>query len=77
VANNVPWPCQCLAQALIVNWLFRRHKIPAVTYLGAKLSPEEPEGMKAHAWVCVGPKTVIGNHDNEYPVVGTFTSSPF
>ncbi|MBX2849138.1 MAG: lasso peptide biosynthesis B2 protein [Acidiferrobacterales bacterium] len=77
VANNVPWPCKCLAQALCVNWLFKVQGIPSVTYLGAMLNKEEVNGMKAHAWVCIGANTIIGNHDDDYAVVGTFSSINF
>ena len=77
VANNVPWPCLCLAQALCVNWLLKKEGIPSVTHLGAKLDNDITKGMKAHAWVCVGPRAIIGGHENSYPIVGTFTSTDF
>lgn len=74
VAANTPWPCLCLAQALCLRWLFFLEKIPSVIYLG---TARENGAFKAHAWVCVGPLTVIGQHKGEYSIVGTFTSTDF
>lgn len=81
VANNVPWPCKCLAQALSVKWLLSIYGISSVTYLGTRFVPSEtktegsrPE-MKAHAWLCVGPLIVIGRSNDKYITVGTFTSA--
>jgi len=76
VANNVPWPCKCLAQALGVKWILKLEGIPSVTYLGAMLTKcdQDKESMKAHAWVSVGPSIVIGRSKDKYAVVGTFVS---
>ncbi|RBP49927.1 transglutaminase superfamily protein [Arenicella xantha] len=75
VSSNVPWPCECLVQALCVNWLLNRQALPWVTYLGASLEAGAQPNMKAHAWVCVGPHTIIGDRRDQFPIVGTFTSS--
>lgn len=81
VANNVPWPCKCLAQALSVKWLLSLYRIPSVTCLGTRFvsSETKAEGsrpeMKAHAWLCVGPLIVIGRSKDKYTTVGTFTSA--
>jgi len=75
VAHKVPWPCECLAQALCVNWLLKLERVPSVTYLGAKIESNTPGGMKAHAWIDVGSKTVIGGPQHQYyKVVATFTN---
>jgi len=79
VANNVPWPCKCLAQALSVNWLLKLEGISSVTYLGARLSSKEEQqdgekAMKAHAWVSVGSDIVIGRNKEQYAIVGAFAS---
>ncbi len=71
VASNTPWPCRCLAQALCIKWILTLEKIPSVTYLG---TARELGQFKAHAWVTVGALTVIGGHNNQYSIVGTFTS---
>lgn len=77
VSKNVPWECQCLSEALCVKWLLNYYKIPSVFYLGARLDSEDKNGMKAHAWVTVGPSSVIGGPGHKYyHVVATFTTPP-
>lgn len=79
VSRNVPWPCKCLAQALTTKHLCDYYGIPCVLYLGAKLDSNTKSGIKAHAWLTVGAKTIIGGHDSkkEFGVVGTFASAKF
>lgn len=73
VGNNTPWDCKCLCQALCVKWLLNRYSIPSVFYLGAKLGG----GLRAHAWVDVGQRTVTGAPQHrEYQVVAAFTTPP-
>ncbi len=75
VGKNVPWECKCLSEALCVKWLLNYYKIPSVFYLGAKLDSEDKAGMKAHAWITVGPYFVIGGPGHkDYQVVATFTT---
>jgi len=76
VANNTPWKCQCLSQALCVKWLLNRYKIPSVFYFGSALEKKDNKThMKAHAWIDVGSKTVIGGPQHQhYKVVATFTT---
>jgi len=75
VANNTPWKCQCLAQALCIKWLLNRYNIPSVFYLGALLAKEAAPNLKAHAWVNVGRHTVIGGPQHvEYNVVASFVT---
>ena len=75
VAGSVPWRCECLAQAICVNWLFKRRKIPSITYLGAAFEKDAEGGMQAHAWICVGPSVVLGHHANRFSPIATFTST--
>ncbi len=75
VANNVPWKCLCLSQCMCLMWMFKLYKIPAVTYLGARITDEIPR-MKAHAWVKVGRNFVSGGDGSrDYQITATFTSS--
>ena len=75
VAHKVPWPCECLAQALCVKWLLNRYNIPSVMHLGARFEEQDSTVMKAHAWVNVGAYTVIGGPQHrQYKVVATFTT---
>jgi hypothetical protein len=76
VGKNVPWECKCLAEALCVKWLLDRYRIPSVSFLGAHLAPEDEKGMKAHAWLSVGPRIMIGGPGHEpYRVTAVFTET--
>jgi len=66
---------RCLVEALCVKWLLNRYGIPAVFHLGARLDKNAEKGMRAHAWMRVGPVAVIGGpSEREYPIVATFTT---
>ena len=76
VSNHVPWQCRCLSEALCVKWMLGLYAIPSVFYLGASL--DEPTGMKAHAWITVGHRTIVGGPQHfKYNVVATFTTPDF
>lgn len=78
VGNNTPWECKCLSEALCVKWLLDRYDIPSVFYLGATITDTIESGMKAHAWIDVGSKTVIGKYERiNYRVAATFSSIKF
>lgn len=78
VGRNVPWECKCLAEALCVKWLLDRYRIPSVTFLGACLDPEREKGMKAHAWLAVERKIVIGGRVSPaYQVTAVFVQTKF
>jgi hypothetical protein len=54
------------------------YRIPSVTFLGAYLAPEDAKGMKAHAWLAVGPKIVIGGRLSPlYQVTAVFAQMKF
>ena len=73
VANNVPWPCECLVQAICVKWLLNRNNIPSVLYFGVRI--DDPKSLKAHAWIDVQQDTVIGGPQHQsYKVISTFIS---
>lgn len=75
IANNTPWPCQCLSQALCVKWLLNYYKIPSIMHLGAKITKVDGSQMQAHAWINVGQHTIIGGPQHtHYRVVATFTT---
>lgn len=80
VSRNVPWECKCLSEAICVKWLLNRYQIPAVFYLGARLNDNEETAdgeplLQAHAWIKVGPYTVIGAPTHRhYQVVATFVT---
>lgn len=66
---------RCLVEALCVKWLLNRYGIPAVFHLGATLDKDIEAGMRAHAWVRVGPVAVVGGAgERDYQIVATFTT---
>jgi hypothetical protein len=86
-ARFTPWKSRCLVQAIMVKTLLAHYGIPHVIYLGvvkptgpANLpadfsGSEHPPGMKAHAWVAVGPKVVAGRAGHRtFTIVSTFAS---
>ena len=81
VANNIPWQCTCLAQALCVKRLLNFYKVPSVLYIGALISAGEDNKhnqLKAHAWIDVQSKTVIGGPQHlKYQVIAAFMSLSF
>jgi len=78
VSKHVPWYCACLSEAICVKWLLNRLGIPSVFYLGAKIDSESDKGVKAHAWVSVGPSTIVGALGHrDFSVVAVFTTLSF
>ena len=78
VSRHVPWPSKCLTEALCVKWLLNRYHIPSVMYLGARINPEDQNGMQAHAWIKVGRFAVVGGEGHKsYTVVASFTTPAF
>lgn len=75
VGKRVPWECQCLSEALCVTWLLNIYRIPSVFYLGAQIDKDDGHSLKAHAWISVGRKTVVGAPVHRgYQVTATFIS---
>ena len=76
VANNTPWECSCLTQAICVKRLLNWYRVPSILYLGAwfdNTSTQASTEFKAHAWVNVRSETVIGGPQNQYyQVVASF-----
>lgn len=72
-ASHTLWDSKCLVQALCAVHFLRWRKIPYVLHLGAYLTGDEAEPMKAHAWVKVGPWFITGRSGHQsYAIVGTF-----
>lgn len=75
VGRSVPWQCKCMAEAVCVKFLLNLYGIPSVAYLGAYMDSDDPNGMKAHAWVTCGALTVIGGPvHRRYTVTAVFTT---
>jgi len=60
--NLLPLKNPCLSRSLAEFIMLRRRGIPAVMYLGVKLS--ENFSLLAHAWVCTGGEATNGNSEN-------------
>lgn len=74
VGRYTPWESKCLVQATLAKTLFSRYQIPYVLHLG--VTPVSgADGMKAHAWISVGPKVITGGAGHQtFIVVATFVS---
>lgn len=68
VARLLPWHPQCLPQALATQWMLRHRSVPAALHLGVA----DVTTMDAHAWVTVGPRTVVGTTVRPFAPVATF-----
>jgi hypothetical protein len=61
VAGRLPWRPTCLRQALAAQRMLRRRGIPAHLHLGVT----GPEEGRAHAWVTVCGRAVVGQPGHE------------
>jgi hypothetical protein len=70
-----PWKSNCMVEGILARIWLAAYGIPYVFYMGAYLTKDAAEPMKAHAWVGVGPKLIVGGHGHQrYAIVGTFVS---
>lgn len=75
-ASYTPWESKCLVQALMVKTLLGFYGVPYVMHLGARMTDDPKEPMKAHAWVKVGPWVIAGGDGHRaYGIVGSFVAS--
>jgi len=73
VSANTPWQSKCLVQAIMTRSLLSCYEIPTVLHLGAKLHHRDSTSIKAHAWVKVGTKVIIGGGGHRaFGIVSTF-----
>jgi hypothetical protein len=71
-AARVPWPAQCLVQALAAAFLAKLHRLRTVLYLGVTRS--ETGQLQAHAWLRCGDRIITGAPSHEkFRVVATFS----
>lgn len=62
----------CLVQATVGKIFISGKEIDSTIYFGVK--KDESKNMKAHAWLRVGPKIVLGGEvADQYNVVSTFS----
>lgn len=81
VARYTPWQSLCLVQAVMAKTLLDHYRIPYALYLGVSKpgaragTQGEVPGLKAHAWVAVGPRVIAGRDGHRaFTVVSTFVS---
>ena len=59
--DRVPWRAVCFQRGLAVHMMLRRRGIASVLNYGVAQSAEE--GVKAHVWITVGGRPVIGGEE--------------
>lgn len=71
VSRYVPWTSNCLVQATVCKILLRDKSIGSTVSFGVKKSGND---MKAHAWLAVGPKIVLGGENvDQFVEVSSFS----
>jgi hypothetical protein len=72
-ARRVPWRAVCFQQGLALHWMLGRRGIASVLHYGVA---REAEGvLKAHVWVSVAGRPVIGGEEAAgFACVATFPS---
>jgi len=72
-ARRVPWRTVCFQQGLALHWMLRRRGIGSVLHYG--VAREREGALKAHVWVSVEGRPVIGGEEAPgFACVATFPS---
>lgn len=72
-SQYTPWESKCLVQAMVAQYLMKRHNIHTTLYLG--VAKDREESIKAHAWLRCGQLIVTGAAPMpEYTVVAKFAN---
>lgn len=75
MSKYTPWESNCMVQAILARWVLSLYGIPYVMYMGAYMTKDRSEPMKAHAWITAGPRIVVGAKGHQrYAIVSTFAS---
>jgi len=61
--RHLPFECLCLPQAMAVQWMLRRRRVPARLLIGVDPAGSRASRHALHAWTRVGEVTVIGEQD--------------
>ena len=73
-AERVPWRAVCFQRGLAAHRMLRRRGIPSVLHYGVRQSEEE--GVKAHVWITVDGRPVIGGEEaGGFTCLATFPDS--
>jgi hypothetical protein len=57
-ARRVPWRAVCFQKGLALHWMLRRRGVASALHYG--VAKDEGAGLKAHVWVSVAGRPVIG-----------------
>lgn len=72
VSNVTPFDFKCLVQATVGKYFIARQRIESTIYFGVK--KDESKHLKAHAWLRVGGKIVLGGEvADQYNVISTYS----
>ncbi|NBC65983.1 MAG: lasso peptide biosynthesis B2 protein [Bacteroidetes bacterium] len=72
VSKVSPFDFKCLVQATVGKYFIAQERIESTIYFGVKR--DESHHLKAHAWLRVGPKIVLGGEvADQYNVVSTYS----
>jgi hypothetical protein len=78
MSKYTPWKSNCMVEAILARMWLSWHKIPYVFYMGAYMTKDPAEPMKAHAWVTTGYLYVVGGRGHQkYAIVSTFLPKQF
>lgn len=70
-----PTRSMCFEQAITAKIMLTKRGISTTTYFGVLKDSNEPEGLKAHAWLKVGDTTITGNRGmHKFTVVSSFAN---
>lgn len=72
VSKVSPFQFKCLVQATVGKYFIAQERIESTIYFGVK--KDESQNLKAHAWLRVGSKIVLGGEvADQYNVVSTYS----
>jgi hypothetical protein len=59
--RRVPWRAVCFQKGLALHWMLRRRGVASVLHYGVAM--EADRGLRAHVWVSVDGRDVIGGEE--------------
>lgn len=78
IAKYTPWKTNCMVEAILARIFLAYYDIPYIFYMGAYLTKDPKEPMKAHAWLSTGPYIIVGGRGHKkYAIVSSFVSKHF
>lgn len=61
-ARNLPFPAECLPQAMVAQWILRNAGIGTQIHIGARPNPDggAQSRLDYHAWLTLGDRVITG-----------------